>query len=162
MKGREAGAKCFAAANQVAQIATTMISTGRTVAVRIDGLIVALEGGVSQAQGSPGGEDQTVPTIAGGNHAVKQVDTRRHPVQQIDRSAESHQVAGAIRGQGLVGNLNRHTPLFTRFAQAEPTMCIAIEVEFRCGLGAPSPQGFGDPAMNDRKDGLRFAPPGLL
>jgi hypothetical protein len=52
MKGSQSTPKGFPASDQVPQIASTVVSASRAITVGIDGPIVSLECGVSQAQRS--------------------------------------------------------------------------------------------------------------
>ena len=112
MESSEARAEGLTASNQMSQIASTVVLTSRAAAIGIDGRVVSLEYSVSQTQGPSRGEEEPVATVARGDHAVEEVDSRGHAIEQIEWSAETHQVSGTIRRQGLVGDLHDGTSLF--------------------------------------------------
>ena len=100
-------------------------------------------------------------TVAGGDHAVEQIDPHRHRVHDVDGFSETHQVAGCALLEFVVGAGDR-IPAFCAFlTEAESAVGVAVEADVpgqSCALPAPL---FRDASLHDSKHRLLFVLAGL-
>jgi hypothetical protein len=80
-------------AQQVVQVGARMPCTGRAVAVGIGRRAVVAEARVAQLEQAARREEHPVASVAGGNHAIEQVDSGGDGVEDLRRRADAHQVA---------------------------------------------------------------------
>ena len=147
--GVQLGAEDFVAFVEMVEVGAAVVAAGVAVAGGVEWAGVGFVAGVADAEQALAGEQMAVARVAGGHDAVEQVDSFGHGLDDVLRSADSHQVARAVRRhpRGAMAHHARH--LLLGLAHRKPADGIAGKTEFKQAGERPVPQFGVHAALDD-------------
>ena len=109
------------------QVGPRESAAGVAAAVRIHGGVRLAVPGILDIEAAPGREQSSVTGLAGGQHAIEEINTLLDAEQQVFGRADAHEIAGPVPGQLMDEFREGRVHQCLGFAHAEPAHGETLE-----------------------------------